>query len=119
MKKETFRKLAMACTLAALTLLLAACPPQKSIAELLRDPMRYHDQEVIVRGTVVQSIGALGGGMFEIDDGSGRLWVYSEGFGVPGKGIRVGVVGIITPTFTFAGRSFATVMRETQPPKGD
>ena len=117
--KESFLKVAMAGALLALTLVLTACPPQKSIAELQRDPMRYHDKEVIVHGTVVQSIGAMGTGMFEIDDGTGRLWVYSDRFGVPGKGTQVGVAGTVTPTFSFAGRSFATVMRETQRRKYD
>ncbi len=114
MKKGILLKLGMAGTLVAMTLVLAACPPQKSIAELQLDPMRYHNKEVIVHGTVVQSIGALGAGMFQLDDGTGRMWVYSERFGVPAKGIRVAVAGIVTPTITFAGRSFATVMRETQ-----
>ena len=112
--RERFLKLSAVGALFALTLFLAACPPQKSIAELQRDPQRYSNKEVIVRGTVVESIGAMGAGMFEIDDGTGRLWVYTERYGVPAKGLRVGVVGIVTPTFSFAGRSFATVMRETQ-----
>jgi hypothetical protein len=112
--KDRFLKLGTAAALFASMLLLTACPPQKSIAEVQRDPMRYNNKEVIVRGTVVQSIGALDTGMFQIDDGTGHMWVYSERFGVPAKGTQVGVVGTITPTFTFAGRSFATVMRETQ-----
>jgi hypothetical protein len=112
--KARFLKLGAVGALFALTLVLAACPPQKSIAELQRDPLRYSNKEVIVRGTVVQSIGAMGAGMFEIDDGSGRLWVYTERYGVPAKGLRVAVIGTVTPTLTFAGRSFATVMRETQ-----
>jgi hypothetical protein len=118
MKKQLARLAATAGVLAFM-LVLTACPPQKSIAELQRDPARYNNKEVIVRGTVVQSIGALGTGMFEIDDGTGRMWIYSERYGVPSKGIRVGVAGTVIPTFTFAGRSFATVLRETQRRKSD
>jgi hypothetical protein len=117
--KRRFARLALGFAALACMLLLTACPPQKSIADLQRDPARYSNREVIVRGTVIQSIGALGTGMFEIDDGTGRMWVYSERFGVPSKGIRVGVAGTVVPTFTFAGRSFAMVMRETQRRKFD
>jgi hypothetical protein len=115
MKKQAFLKLAMACTMLLLTPLLTAYPLQKSIAELQQDPMRYHNQEVIVYGTVVRSIAlVLGAGMFEIDDGTGRMWVYSERLGVPARGVQVWVAGVVSPAVSIVGRSFATVMRETQ-----
>ena len=103
----------LAATLAA-TLFMVACPQQHSVAELTRDPGRYADKEVAVKGTVVSSFGALGTGMYEVDDGTGRIWVLSESYGVPGKGARVGVAGRIIPTFSFGGKSYATVIRETQ-----
>ncbi len=114
MNDNGVRKLGILLTVLTLALILTGCPPQKSVAELQRDPARYANKEVIVRGTVTESLGAFGTGMFQLDDGTGRLWVYSERYGVPSKGIRVGVAGTIIPTFTFAGRSFATVMRETE-----
>ena len=104
----------LAAVVLAATLFLVACPQQHSIAELTRDPGRYFDKEVAVKGTVVSSYGALGTGMYEIDDGTGRIWVLSQNYGVPGKGARVGVAGRIVPTVSFGGRSFATVIRETQ-----
>ena len=101
------------CVIAAVILVLAACPQQRSIADITNDPGRYADKEVGVRGTVTQSFGAIGTGMYQVDDGTGRIWVYSENRAVPGKGARVGVSGKVQPTFTFAGKSFATVLRET------
>lgn len=101
-------------TVLVATLFLVACPQQHSVAELTRDPGRYFDKEVAVKGTVVSSWGALGTGMYEIDDGTGRIWVLSQNYGVPGKGARVGVAGRIVPTINVGGRSFATVIRETQ-----
>ncbi|HWR36042.1 MAG TPA: hypothetical protein VN622_09260 [Clostridia bacterium] len=98
----------------AMMLMLAACPQQKSIADILRDPARYTDRDVAIKGTVVQSFGALGTGIYEVDDGTGKMWVFSDKYGVPSKGTRVGVAGKISPTATFAGRSFATVMRESE-----
>ena len=101
------------CMIAVVVLILAACPQQRNIADITNDPGRYADKEVGVRGTVTQSFGAIGTGMYQVDDGTGRIWVYSENRAVPGKGARVGVSGKVQPTFTFAGKSFATVLRET------
>ncbi len=114
MDKVMARKFWMVLLGLALPLTLAACPAQKSIAEIQHDPARYANQELLVRGTVVQSIGVLGTGMFELDDGTGRIWIYSEHYGVPSKGVRVGVTGTIVPVFAFGGRNFVTVMRETE-----
>ena len=94
-------------------LLAVGCPQQKSIGDINRDPGRYIDKEVAVRGTVTESFGALGTGVYQVDDGTGKLWVFSDKYGVPSKGTRVGVAGRISPTATFAGRSFVTVLRET------
>ena len=118
MNTRNFRKLFSAGLVVAMLLLLTACPPHKSVAEINRDPARWSNRDVAVAGTVVQSFGALGSGMYEVDDGTGRIWVFSENYGVPSRGTRIGVAGKIIPTFTFGGRSFATVMRETQRRKG-
>ena len=93
-------------------LLLAGCPQQRSIAEIMSDPGRYHNKEVAVTGTVTKSFGALGTGVYQIDDGTGAIWVFSERTGVPSRGTRVASVGLIIPTVTFAGNSYATVLRE-------
>lgn len=97
-----------------MALILTACPQQHSIADLTSDPGRYANKEVGVKGTVVSSFGAMGQGMYQVDDGTGKIWVISEKYGVPSKGARVGVAGTLVPTFTFGGRNFATVIRETQ-----
>lgn len=107
-------KLVLAGLAVALMLCLAACPQHKSIADIERDPARYASKEISVAGTVSESWGALGTGMFQIDDGTGKLWILSSGYGVPSKGTKVGVAGTIQPTLSIGGRSFATVMRETQ-----
>ncbi|MND06170.1 hypothetical protein D3C83_273970 [compost metagenome] len=62
---------------------------------------------------MTQSFGVLGMGAYEIDDGTGKLWVISEKRGVPSKGATVGVKGRVTPTVTFMGKNFATAMRES------
>ena len=91
---------------------LLACEQHK-IGEITADPGRFRDKEVAVTGRVVQSFGVLGRGIYQIEDGTGNLWVMSETRGVPSKGAYVGVKGRITPTVTFMGRNYATVMRES------
>jgi len=94
--------------------LLTGCPEQVTIAKINQDPGRYRDKDVAVRGTVVDSFGVFQTGVYQLDDGTGRLWVFSDRYGVPGGGARVEVVGRITPTLTFSGRSFTNILRENQ-----
>ena len=49
-------------------------------------------------GNVVQSYSVLGKGAYQVDDGTGKLWVVSDK-GVPRKGARVGVRGKIRDGF--------------------
>jgi len=100
--------------LAATVLLLAGCPPRESIASINRDPGRFHGREIAIAGRVVNSFGVMGQGAFEIDDGTGRLWVYSDRFGIPGRDARVAVVGRIEQGLSIGGRNFATILRETR-----
>jgi len=102
----------------AVGLALAACK-QTKIGDITADPGRYKDKEVAVAGQVTQSIGVLGKGIYQIDDGTGKLWVLANSRGVPSKGAHVGVKGHITPTVTFMGTNYATVMRESDRRSGE
>jgi hypothetical protein len=84
------------------------------IPNINQGPARYAGKEVTIAGQVVSSFGLLNEGAFEVDDGTGRLWVPSGGFGVPSQGTRVGVTGRVQSGVTIGGRSFANVLRETQ-----
>jgi hypothetical protein len=95
-------------------LLLAGCPPRVSIEKINRDPGRYAGKEVTVAGKVVDSYGVLGRGAFQIDDGTGALWVLAGHYGVPEAGAKVAVTGNIQQSFTLVGRNFATILRETE-----
>ena len=100
--------------LVAGSLCLAGCPPRVKIADINRDPGRYVGKEVTIAGRVASSFGALGTGVFEVDDGTGRMWVLSESYGVPGNGADVAVTGTIQQGVHFGGRNFATLLRETR-----
>ena len=104
------------CTLLLMTatIFLTACPPHVSIERINRDPGRYAGKEVTIGGRVTNSFGALGSGVFEIEDNTGRMWVYSQRYGVPSTGTKIAVTGTVSQGFSFGGRSFATVLRETE-----
>ena len=95
-------------------LFLVGCPPHVTIADINRDPGRYAGKEVTITGRSAESFGALGQGVFQIDDGTGKLWVYSGNYGVPGNQTRVAVTGRVEQGFSFGGRSFGTILRESQ-----
>jgi RecJ-like exonuclease len=97
---------------AVLALVLAGCERVK-IGDINADPGRFMNKEVAVEGTVTQSIGVLGQGIYQVDDGTGHLWVWANGRGVPSKGAKVGVKGHVSPSVTFLGVNYATVLRET------
>jgi hypothetical protein len=115
-EKETRMHLARRAGLGSLiligALLLTACPKQETISRINADPGRYRNKEVGIVGTVTDSYGVLGNGAYEIDDGTGRIWVVTTR-GVPSRGSRVGTKGKVYTGFSFGGRSFGTVLQET------
>ena len=95
-------------------LILAGCPTRTTIEKINRDPGRYAGKEVTIAGRVTNSFGALGTGVFELEDGTGRMWVVSEKYGVPSKDSYVGVSGKVVPGLTYNGRNYGTGMQETR-----
>ena len=94
------------------TLLFTACPQHETISKILADPGRYNNKEVGIAGRVTDSYGALNQGAYEIDDGTGRIWVVTRR-GVPSRGARVGAQGRVYNGFNFGGRNFGTVLEES------
>jgi len=97
-------------------LLLAGCPSTK-IGDIQKDPGKYMNKQITVSGKVSSSYGVLGMGMFQVNDGSGSIWVLSENYGVPGQGTNVNVTGQLVQTASFGGKNFSNVLRETKPRK--
>jgi hypothetical protein len=99
------------------SVVLSAGCNETRISAINSDPARYMSRDVIIAGQVINSFGVANQGAFELDDGTGRLWVWSSGFGVPGQGSRVVVTGRVQAGVAIGGRFFANVLRETQPHK--
>jgi len=106
------RKSIVFLVLISTVLLFTACPSQTNIRKINANPDRYRGKEVGIAGRVIDSYGALGAGAYEIDDGTGRIWVATRR-GVPSRGSHVGAKGYVRNGFSFAGRSYGTVMEET------
>jgi hypothetical protein len=112
MKKK--RSIFAGVSLALFSLALTGCPERIRIGDIERDPGRFVDKEVTVAGKVVRSYGAAGAGVYEVDDGTGKIWVATEKYGVPGKDAYIGVTGRIVPGVSWGGRNYGNGMRETR-----
>jgi hypothetical protein len=108
----SMRKVTFFFAVLAGTLFLTACPSQTNIGRINSDPGRYRNKEVAIVGRVTDSYGVLGNGAYEIDDGTGKLWVVTKR-GLPSRGSHVGTKGYVHTGFSFGGRSFGTVVEET------
>jgi hypothetical protein len=100
--------------LAAATLVsLSGCKGATPIKKLLDDPSQYDGQMVQIAGEVTRSIGVLGTGVYQVDDGTGKLFVVSKDGGAPREGAHVGVRGTFKSAFTI-GTETAAVLQETE-----
>ena len=106
------RRLPLLSALIVGALVLTACPSRTDIGKINADPGRYADKDVGIAGTVTESYGVLGTGAYELDDGTGKIWVVTER-GVPSRGARVGAKGRVYNGFSLRGRNFGTVLRES------
>jgi len=94
--------------------MLSACSHRISVESINRDPGRFHDKEITVAGRVANSFGIADAGAFELDDGTGRLWILSDTHDLPAHNSSVTVTGQIEQRFSFAGRTFIIILRETR-----
>jgi hypothetical protein len=90
--------------------LLTACGSVK-ISRINADPSRYANRTVSVNGRVTNSIGVLGTGGYQVDDGTGTIYVLSR-TGVPSRGAEVRVTGRVTPGATVLGRTIGVAIQE-------
>jgi hypothetical protein len=72
--------------------LLGAGCTHMTVNRLLAEPNRYANRDVTLSGDVVKSASVLGHGAYQLDDGTGTLWIVSS-HGVPRQGARVKVTG--------------------------
>ena len=101
----------------ALGLLTAACPKRESIANIEANPSKYLNKEVGIAGTVRDAYGVnipltnIRGGVYKVDDGTGSIWVVTQG-SVPSKGTKIGVKGKIQNGVNYNGKNYGLGMIE-------
>jgi hypothetical protein len=93
-----------------LALFLAGCGTTR-IGRILEEPSRFHNRTVRVNGKVDRSFGAVIAGVYQVDDGSGRIYVISNR-PVPRRGASVSVKGRVMNGITVGARSFGTAIQE-------
>lgn len=82
------------------------------IKDLLDDPGRFGTETVRIQGEVMESVGVLGTGVYELSDGTGTIPVVAKSGGVPRQGAKVGVEGTVRPAFTLGSRTLTVFMEE-------
>lgn len=98
---------------AAMVVGVSGCKGATPIRKLLDDPSHYDGLTVQIAGDVTRSIGVLGTGAYQVDDGTGKLFVVSKDGGAPREGARVGVRGVFKAAFTI-GTETGAVLQETE-----
>lgn len=91
------RAIVKSAILVALAIPFSGCAT-RTINHIMADPSRYANKEVRLQGSVTESYSVLGRGAYQIDDGTGKLWVVSNE-GVPRQGARVKVKGKVRDGF--------------------
>ena len=105
------KRLLVHCGIASVLLLAAGCKGGVTpIKTLLDDPGRFDKQTVRVAGTVGSSIGVMGYGAYQLDDGTGTLTVVSHEGGAPRDGAKEGAEGEFRSAFTLGDKTVAVLM---------
>jgi hypothetical protein len=98
--------------LIAAAVFMVACE-KVTIANILADPAKYKDKQVGVVGRVTNSFGVLNMGGYEIEDGTGKIYVISNQ-GIPAKGREVAVEGTVFTGAMVAGQAVGVAIRESR-----
>jgi hypothetical protein len=96
--------------LVATAILLAGCAPV-TIGRIVSDPSHFQNKSVHVSGTVTNSVGVMGKGGYQLEDGTGKIYVIS-GKGVPSRGSKVEVTGTVSPGVEVLGTPVGVALRE-------
>lgn len=92
--------------------LFLACNGTTPIKTLLDDPQQFDGKTVRIAGEVQGSVGALGYGAYQVNDGTGTISIVSEGGGVPRQGAKVGVEGTFRSAYTLGSQSVAVLVEQ-------
>ena len=94
-------------------ILVSGCAFRVRVSEIKRRPEKYENKQVSVSGKVMETVGIpfVQKGVYQIDDGSGRIWVVSQKRR-PSRGDKVSVKGEVKTGFSISGHSFGIAIVE-------
>ncbi len=94
-------------------MVVSGCALHLRISNIKDKPQKYQDRQVVIKGKVVEtlSIPFVQKGMYQVNDGTGRIWVISQER-MPSRGEKVAVKGKVKTVFTISERAFGTVIIE-------
>jgi len=82
--------------------LLAGGCAGTSIRHVLEEPNHYMRRDVTLHGHVTRSASVLGRGAYQLDDGTGSIWVVAH-HGVPRRGAHVTAQGRVRDVVDIGG----------------
>lgn len=98
--------------LATAALVFASCKGTTPIKTLLDDPGRFDGQTVRIAGEVQGSVGVLGLGAYQVNDGTGTLSIVTQEGGAPRQGAKVGVEGTFRSAYMLGNQSAAVLVEQ-------
>lgn len=98
--------------LLAILVLTAGCATK--ISSIQANPAQYEGKQITVSGTVSEVfwLGILATGAYQIDDGSGTIWVVTK-VSPPEKGEKASAKGTVSSGFKIGDRTLGVVINET------
>jgi len=93
-------------------ILINGCSSTK-ILDVRNNIEEFKDQQVTLNGEVTETLAIpfIRTGVYQLDDGSDRIWVLSAK-NVPERGNRVVVTGTVTVGVELAGKRFGVMIKE-------
>jgi hypothetical protein len=80
------------------------------IGDLAKNSAGYDGKTVQVAGTVKSAAGALGYGVYQVDDGTGTIMVVTKSGGAPAQGAKIGVRGVFHSAYTIGTDVLAVIV---------
>jgi hypothetical protein len=98
--------------LLAIMLLALGCATK--ISDIKANPAQYEGKEITVSGTVSEVfwLGILSTGAYQIDDGSGTIWVVTK-VSPPEKGKKASAKGTVSTGVKIGDQTLGLVINET------
>ncbi len=99
----------------ATLLVIPGCKGTTPIKTILDDPERSNGKQVQIAGEVTKSPASPSPESFEVDDGTGKIFVLSKEHVIPREGTKVVVKGVYYAAISSKTQTFAAVVEGLRP----